>query len=76
MDKKINIASFEKKIDEKTGAVLFYQKDFRGVPDKVLSGDGWTLEFNNNEVVMIDIYKPDLFMEYILEKASMESIDN
>lgn len=74
MDKKIKIDSFEKKFDEKNGAILFYKKDFRGIPDKVITGEGWTVEISKSEIVMIDIYKPDIFMEYITEKASLLSI--
>ena len=72
MDLRINIDAFEKKVDEETGSILFYKKGFQGVPDKVLQGDGFTVEIKDNDVVMFDIYNP----EFILSKLLRETVSD
>jgi hypothetical protein len=55
----IDIEHMKKSIDKETGSILFCKEDFTGIPDKVLNGQGFTIEIKNEEVVMIDIYYPN-----------------
>ncbi|MFQ5640607.1 MAG: hypothetical protein ACE5IR_21725 [bacterium] len=70
MDLQIDMNSFDKKVDEETGSILFYKKGFQGIPDRVLQGDGFTVEIKDDDVVMFDIYNP----EYILSKLLRETV--
>lgn len=55
---EIDIKNMEKTIDPETGAILFHKAGFNGIPDKTLNGNGFSVEFKNGEIVMIDIYYP------------------
>lgn len=75
MDMQLDIGGLEKKVDAETGSILFYRKSFVGIPEEVLNGEGFTIEFSGNEVVMIDIYNTELVLsklakEVIASKAS------
>lgn len=76
MDLKIELEQYQKKIDEETGSILFFMKDFKGIPDKVISGDGWTIEMKDESIVMIDIYKPKILIEQILSSYQDSTINN
>ncbi|MCL5991142.1 MAG: hypothetical protein M1419_03455 [Bacteroidetes bacterium] len=76
MDLKIELEKYQKKIDEETGSILFFKKDFKGIPDKVINGDGWTIELKDESIVMIDIYKPKILIESILNSFDGSSIKN
>jgi len=56
MDFKLNLSEFDKMIDEQTGIILFYKKNKKGIPDKVIHGDGFTIELKNNEIYLFDIF--------------------
>lgn len=47
---------FQKKVDPDTGSILFFRSDLKGLPDKVMEGDGFTVEVKDNQVYMIDIF--------------------
>lgn len=49
MDLSIKLESLEQRVDAETESILFYRKDFRGVPTKVLNGDGFTVELMSDE---------------------------
>lgn len=76
MELKIELEKYQKKIDEETGSILFFIKDFKGIPDKVINGDGWTIEMKDESIVMIDIYKPKILIESILNSFEGSSIKN
>ena len=72
MDMLLDIAILDKKIDAETGSIIFYRKNFSGIPEKVLHGEGFTIEFCGEEVVMIDIYNSAL----VLSKLAKEVIES
>ncbi len=44
MDLSIKLGALDLRVDAETGSLLFYRKDFHGIPDTVLNGDGFTVE--------------------------------
>ena len=65
---QINLNGFEKHIDVKNGAILFTKKGYKGMPDRVYEDHGFTLEFKKGEIVMIDIYKPEVAIPYLISE--------
>ena len=45
-------------VDAETGAILFRQPTLRGIPDLVVEGDGYTLEFIGSTLLCLDISDP------------------
>ena len=45
----------ERLVDADSGAILFRHPSLRGIPDLVLEGDGYTLEFMGPTLLCIDI---------------------
>lgn len=77
MDTSINLDFFEKKIDSDTGSILFYRNDIKGIPDKVFNGVGYTIEFKNKEIMLIDIYNSSKLINILLNKYSeIEGLKN
>jgi hypothetical protein len=72
MDMLLNLDGLEKKVDAETGSILFYRNTFSGIPEKVLHGEGFTIELSGDEVVMIDIYNSGL----VLSKLAKEVIES
>lgn len=64
----IDIYNFDKHIDSDNGAILFTKKGFSGLPDKVFEDHGFTIEFKNGEVVVIDIYQPEIAIPYLISE--------
>jgi predicted RNA-binding protein len=58
---------FEKKIDPETGSILFFRPDVSGLPDKVMEGDGFTVEVKNNQVYLIDIFNSNIVLGNLLK---------
>uniref|UniRef100_Q3ASP5 Uncharacterized protein n=1 Tax=Chlorobium chlorochromatii (strain CaD3) TaxID=340177 RepID=Q3ASP5_CHLCH len=48
---------------------MFYRKNFLGIPEQVLHGDGFTIELSRNEVVLIDIYNADLLLSKLADEV-------
>jgi hypothetical protein len=48
----------ERLIDAETGAILFRHQTLKGIPDLVLEGDGYTLEFIGPTLLCVDIHNP------------------
>ena len=71
MDFTINMDNFVKKVDDETGSILFYKNRHKGLPDKVLNGDGYTIELLNSEVVCVDIYNSKKLISLILEMSDI-----
>jgi hypothetical protein len=42
----IQLKAMERLVDPETGSILFRHPTLRGIPDLVVEGDGYTLEFN------------------------------
>ena len=45
-------------VDAETGAILFHHPTLRGIPDLVVEGDGYTLEFIGPTLLCLDISHP------------------
>ncbi|MBI3582845.1 MAG: hypothetical protein HY096_02705 [Nitrospinae bacterium] len=69
---QIDIEEFQKHIDEETGAIVFYKKGFKGIPDRVIQGDGFTIEIKDEEVVIFDIYNPQLVLSKLAKEVVQE----
>jgi|AFSR01.1.fsa_nt_gi hypothetical protein len=59
----------------KQEAFYCYRKDFQGIPDTVLNGDGFTVELMNDEVVVIDIYDAKRVLPHLL-KYGLSVVDD
>ena len=59
MGLNFNSELFDKKVDPDTGSILFFRPDIKGLPDKVMEGDGFTVEIKDNQVYLIDIFNSD-----------------
>ena len=65
---------FEKKIDPETGNILFYRRDMRGVSDRVIEGDGFTVEFKDDQIYLIDIFNAKKVMSNLLSTVPTEEL--
>lgn len=65
---------FEKKIDPETGNILFYRRDMRGVSDRVIEGDGFTVEFKDDQIYLIDIFNAKKVMSNLLSTVPAEEL--
>ncbi|MGL6135506.1 MAG: hypothetical protein ACRC1L_15170 [Prochlorococcaceae cyanobacterium] len=52
------LEGMERLLDADTGAILFRHRTLRCIPDLVLEGDGYTLEFIGPTLLCIDIRNP------------------
>ncbi len=68
MDLKFNFRAFKKHIDKETGNILFYRNGMKGLPDKVLVGDGFTVEIKNNKIYLIDIFNAEKLLKHLLRE--------
>jgi hypothetical protein len=46
------------RLDPESGAILFRHPTLRGIPDLVVEGDGYTLEFIGSTLLCLDIQDP------------------
>lgn len=49
------LAAMERLVDAESGAILFRHPSLPGIPDLVLEGDGYTLEFIGSTLLCVDI---------------------
>ncbi|MCP9779337.1 MULTISPECIES: hypothetical protein [Cyanobium] len=49
------LEGMERLVDGENGAILFRHPSLRGIPDLVLEGDGYTLEFIGATLLCVDI---------------------
>ena len=52
------LKSMERLVDPESGAILFRHLSLRGIPDLVVEGDGYTLEFIGSTLLCLDIRDP------------------
>ena len=52
------LKGMDRLVDGETGAILFRHPTLRGVPDLVVEGDGYTLEFIGPPLLCLDIQDP------------------
>jgi predicted RNA-binding protein len=72
MDLTLNADLFDKKIDPENGSILFFRKDRRGIPDKVIEGDGFTVEIKDEQLFLIDIFNPEKVFGALLKGIGLE----
>jgi pyrimidine operon attenuation protein/uracil phosphoribosyltransferase len=70
MDLNLNFNNFQKNVDKETGSILFYRDDIAGLPDKVIEGDGFTVEIKNNQVYLIDIFNSEKMLKHLLSELN------
>ena len=46
----------------------------RGIPDQVIEGDGFTVEFKDNQVYLIDIFNATKVMGNLLRTIPTENL--
>jgi hypothetical protein len=73
MDLNIDFSEFKKRVDSETGSILFYREDIKGLPEKVLQGDGFTVEIKNEKVYLIDIYNAEKVLTHLLKDMNTEA---
>ena len=54
----VQLKGMERLVDAETGAILFRHPTLRGIPDLVVEGDGYTLEFIGPTLLCLDIQDP------------------
>lgn len=52
------LEGMERLVDAATGAIQFRHPSLRGIPDLVLEGHGYTLEFIGSTLLCVDIRSP------------------
>ena len=72
MDLRFDAELFEKKIDPENGNILFHRKDMRGIPDKVIEGEGFTVEIKDDQVYIIDIFDSEKVLGNLLKNVATE----
>ncbi len=64
--KGLDLREFDVKVDPERGSLLFVRKGFKGLPDEAIEGKGLTIEVKDGEVVIIDLFRPDLVFSSLL----------
>jgi len=52
------LKGMDRLVDSESGAILFRHPTLRGLPDLVVEGDGYTLEFIGPTLLCLDIQDP------------------
>jgi hypothetical protein len=52
------LKDMDRLVDGESGAILFRHPTLRGLPDLVVEGDGYTLEFIGHTLLCLDIQDP------------------
>lgn len=74
MGLKFDSSLFEKKIDPQSGNILFFRKGMTGIPDRVIEGDGFTVEIKDNQIYLIDIFNAEKVLGNLLKTVESEEI--
>lgn len=61
------LAAMERLVDADSGAILFRHPSLRGIPDLILEGDGYTLEFIGSTLLCVDIQNADGLAKLLAE---------
>ena len=72
MDLNLDVTSLEKRIDPESGNILFHRRGVRGIPDRVIEGDGFTVEIKDDQVYLIDIFNAERVLGRLLSSIQME----
>ena len=74
MDLNFKPELFEKKIDPETGNILFFRRDMRGISEQVIEGDGFTVEFKDDQVYLVDIFNAKKVVRNLLKTIPTEEL--
>jgi hypothetical protein len=66
------LKGMERLVDGETGAILFRHPTLRGLPDLVLEGDGYTLEFIGPTLLCLDIQDPSGMARLLAEPVKAQ----
>ncbi|ABB56091.1 hypothetical protein [Synechococcus elongatus] len=66
------IKGMERLIDAESGAILFRHPSLRGIPDLVVEGDGYQLEFIGSTLLCLDIQDPVAIARLLAEPVKSQ----
>ena len=61
------LQGMERLVDGQTGSILFRHPELRGIPDLVVEGDGYTMEFIGSKLLCLDIQDPSGMVRLLAE---------
>ena len=61
------IKGMERLVDGQTGSILFRHPELRGIPDLVVEGEGYTMEFIGSKLLCLDIQDPSGMVRLLAE---------
>jgi hypothetical protein len=59
-------------LDAETGAILFRHPTLQGIPDLVVEGDGYTMEFLGPNLLRLDIIDPGALGRLLAEPIKQQ----
>jgi hypothetical protein len=66
------LKGMERLVDSQSGAILFRHPTLRGLPDLVVEGDGYTLEFIGPTLLCLDIQDPSGMARLLAEPVKAQ----
>ncbi|MEB3183258.1 MAG: hypothetical protein VKN15_02575 [Cyanobacteriota bacterium] len=66
------LKGMEHLVDSQSGAILFRHPTLRGLPDLVVEGDGYTLEFIGPTLLCLDIQDPSGMARLLAEPVKAQ----
>jgi hypothetical protein len=66
------LMGMERLVDSQSGAILFRHPTLRGLPDLVVEGDGYTLEFIGPTLLCLDIQDPSGMARLLAEPVKAQ----
>ena len=66
------LKAMERLVDAETGAILFRHTSLRGIPDLVVEGDGYTMEFIGPTLLCLDIIDPGALGRLLAEPIKQQ----
>lgn len=66
------LRSMRQSVDADTGAILFRHSTLQGIPDLVVEGDGYTMEFMGHTLLCLDIIDPGALGRLLAEPIKQQ----
>ena len=66
------LCEMRQSVDPETGAILFRHQSLTGVPDRVVEGEGYTLEFIGPTLLCLDITDPGALGKLLAEPVKAQ----
>jgi len=66
------LRSMRQSVDAGTGAILFRHPTLQGIPDLVVEGDGYTMEFMGLTLLCLDIIDPGALGRLLAEPIKQQ----